>query len=216
LSTQSGAKTKTQTKAEWLAEGAELGAKQSDKAWEIGRWLVTGENLFLPPMPVSKRKKRAYFGARKIHWLALVDEASKASGLATSSLRQYAKVWRRGTYTNFPELKFGHHIEVMRCHHFDEKGKRHFDSSSAFLILHNAKKGGWSVAQTRAEVSRLFPVAKLAKDALWKIKRIIDSITDDAQRAELLKALSEELAFRCDNKPLQPPLSFDEENNIPY
>lgn len=214
---------KSKAKAEWLAQGAELGANASRSAWAVGRWLVTGEELFLPPKPGSKRKQRAYYRDRKAHWLALVDEASKASGLAASSLRQYARVWRRGTYTVFPELKFGHHLEVMRCRFTEENkmlsdGKSGgFDFNAAVGILQAAKEEGWPVARTRAEVSRRFPVQKLALDALWKIKRILDSVTGD-QKAELLAALAAELAsmnISVENRPPQPQM-FEGDGELPY
>ncbi len=93
----------------------------------------------------------------------------------------------------------------MRCHRFEE-GKRCFDFTAIGILL-DVENGGLTVAQTRAEVSRRFPVAKLAKDALWKIKRIIDSVTDDEQRVELLKALSEDVANRCKKITRPPPPS---------
>ncbi len=199
------------TKADWLEKGKELGASASRSAWDVGRWLVEGEDQFLPKMPGSKRARRAYYRDRKAHWMALFDEASAASGLAASSLRQYANVWRRRTYTVFPDLKFGHHLEVMRCHTIDDDGKRSFDFGSAVGILSAAAENGWSVIQTRAEVSRRYPLPKTAQNAMYKIRRIIDSVTGE-QRDELLAALAEELASRRP-PPTSPP---DEFTDTPY
>jgi hypothetical protein len=43
------------TKAEWLEEGKALGARASESGWELGKWLVQGEEQFIGPVPSSKK-----------------------------------------------------------------------------------------------------------------------------------------------------------------
>lgn len=202
-------------KAEWLAEGAALGARANKSAWEIGRWLVRGEGLFLDEKPTSKRALRAYYAVRRQKWEALVREAATATNLAESSLRKYAQVVRRGVKVE--GLSFAHHIEVMRVHYFEKMGlgeKRRFDSNAATAILMLAKDSNWTVAQTRAEVSRRFPTPNIAQDALDKIKRILNAVSDDQKQA-LIEALETEFAA-MKAAPSQPELFDDNGNLLPF
>jgi hypothetical protein len=184
-------------KAEWLAEGAALGERGSKAAFEIGRWLVRGEQLFLIKKPTNKNKKawRIYWSNCRQDFDALIAEAAAATNLAEKSLRQYALVIRRGAIVD--GLTFAHHIEVMRAHHFDEKGNRRFDSMTALSILTLAKEKKWTVAQTRNEVSHRYPTTVTlpvtVQDALFKVKRIIDKVPVEQQLA-LIEALTTELA----------------------
>ncbi len=206
------AKAKAKEKAEWIDEGMALGARANTSAWEIGRWLVRGEGLFLDEKPTSKRALRAYYAVRRQKWDALVGEAAKATNLAESSLRKYAKVVRRGVKVE--GLSFAHHIEVMRVHYFDEKKKSRFDSNAATAILMLAKDSNWTVAQTRAEVSRRFPTPNIAQDALYKIKRILNAVSDDQKQA-LIEALEAEFAAMKAGPP-KPELFDDSGNLLPF
>ncbi len=196
-------------KTKWLDEGRELGTRANEAGWEIGTWLVRGEELFLDKKPTSKRALRAYYAVRRQKWEALISEASKATNLAESSLRKYAQVVRRGVKVE--GRSFAHHIEVMRAHYFDEKGKRRFDSNAATAILMLAKENNWKVAQTRAEVSRQFPTPNSTQDALYKIKRILNAVSDDQKQA-LIEALETEIAA-MKVKPTQP--EWLDENGFP-
>lgn len=196
-------------KTEWLAEGAALGASANKAGWEIGRWLVHGERLFLTKKPTGKRALRAYYRVYRKEWEDLLAEAAKATNLAESSLRKYAKVVRRGVRVE--GLAFAHHIEVMRAHYTDEKDKRRFDSNAATAILMLAKENNWTVAQTRAEVSRQFPTPNVTQDALYKIKRILDGVSEDQKRA-LIEALE---AYIAAMKAAPPPADLFDESDLP-
>ena len=202
------AQEKVQEKTKWLDEGRELGTRANKAGWEIGRWLVRGEELFLDEKPTSKRALRAYYAVRREKWLALIRDAAKATNLADSSLRKYAQVVRRRVKVE--GLSFAHHIEVMRAHYTDEKGNRGgFDSNAATAILMLAKDSNWTVAQTRAEVSRQFPTPNMniAKDALDRIKRILNAVSADQKQA-LIEALETEIAAM--KAALTQPELFDE------
>jgi len=184
------------TKAEWLEEGKALGARASEKCWEIAKWLVRGEQEFLGEVPTSKRKRRVYFASRRQNWEALMREASAATNLAEVTLRQYARVGR--TCMHVPGISFGHHIEVLRCHHINEKGKRRFDHMVAREILTLANEKGWSVAETRKECSRRFPRPKAVETVLEKMKRTLKetlrTVDDFYNRLEFLDGLAAELS----------------------
>ena len=143
------------TKAAWLAEGKALGARASERDWEIGSWLVRGEQAFLPSAPTSKKARRVYFAQRMEKWLALVREAAAVTNLSETTLRQYSRVVRK--VDRVEGVHFSHHIEVLRCRTIDEKGKPQFNACAAQEILHLAKKTkGWTVADTRAEAIQAF------------------------------------------------------------
>lgn len=206
---------KVKAKAEWIDEGAALGARANTSAWEVGRWLVRGEGLFLDEKPTNKRALRAYYAERREKWEALVREAATVTNLTESSLRKYAKVVRRGVRVE--GLSFAHHIEVMRAHYFEKVGlveKRRFDSNAATAILVLAKDSNWTAAQTRAEVSRRFPTSNIAQDALHKIKRILNAVSNDQKQA-LIEALEIELASMKAVTP-QPELFDDGDIPRPY
>jgi len=182
------------TKAQWLDEGRELGARASDGGWEIGSWLVRGEQAFLPTEPTSKKARRVYFAQRREKWLALMNEAAKATNMADQTLRQYARVVRK--VDRVDGLSFSHHIEALRCRPIDEKGKPQFNAYAAQELLHLADKEGWTVAETRAEAVRRFPTPKLVENAFQKAKRALLDIlktVDLDQRIDVIDALVEEL-----------------------
>jgi hypothetical protein len=182
------------TKAEWLAEGKELGESASSKCWEIGKWLVRGEEQFLGPVPTSKKARRAYFRNRHENWVTLMREAETATNLAEATLRKYAQVARNGVQVE--GLPFAHHIEVQRAHFIDEKGKRKFDANAAQEILSLAKEKGWKVADTRAEVKSRFPSPKTVETAMEKTRRFLLEILktiDLHDRITLLDVLTEEI-----------------------
>ncbi|MGA7078891.1 MAG: hypothetical protein WBQ43_02710 [Terriglobales bacterium] len=206
------AQEKAQEKTKWLDEGRELGTRANTSAWEIGRWLVRGEELIGDEKPTSKRALRAYYRVQREKWEALISEASKATNLAESSLKKYAQVVRRGVKVE--GLSFAQHIEVMRAHYFDHEKNRRFDSNAATAILMLAKDNNWTVAQTRAEVSRQFPTPNIAQDALYKIKRILNAVSDDQKQA-LIEALEAELAS-MKAAPTQPELLDVFGNELPY
>ena len=146
------------TKAAWLAEGKKLGANASENCWLIGEWLVAGEQTFLGTVPTSKKAKKKYFTARKANWEALMDDAAKVTGLRDNTLRQYARVVRRGLRVE--ALSFAHHLEAMRCHTVDAKtNKKNFDAVAAKKILQKAQARTWTVARTREEMQKQFPSA---------------------------------------------------------
>lgn len=182
------------TKAQWLDEGKALGARASEAGWEIGSWLVRGEQAFLPTAPTSKKAKRVYFAQRREKWLALMNEAAKVTNMADQTLRQYARVVRK--VDRVEGVPFSHHIEVLRCRPIDEKGKPQFNAHAAQEILHLAKEKGWTVADTRAEAVRRFPNPKLVETAFQKVKRVLLDIlktVDLDQQAAVIDALAEEL-----------------------
>lgn len=186
--------TKAKAKAAWLDEGRALGANASSSCWAVGRWLVRGEEQFLPEEPNSKKAKRIYFANRRENWEALIREASKVTNLSDSTLKQYARVVRRGAKVG--GLSFAHHLEVQRSHFLNEKGKRRFDDSVASEILNLAKEKGWNVAQTRAEVQRRFPTAKIVEDAIIKAIRLLRDVLKTVEKdkqIEMLDFLSAEL-----------------------
>ncbi|MGA2647817.1 MAG: hypothetical protein ABSF15_24215 [Candidatus Sulfotelmatobacter sp.] len=157
---------------------------------------MRGEKQFLGEVPTSKKKRRVYFANSRQNWEALMREASAATNLAEVTLRQYARVVRRGVRVK--ELSFGHHIEVQRCHYINEKGKRRFDGTVAREILTLAKEKGWVVSETRAECSSRFPTLKMVETALEKTKRIMSEslkTIDGADRLEFLDALAAELTL---------------------
>ena len=159
------------TKAEWLAEGAALGARASEAGWEIGTWLVRGEQAFLGTAPNSKKQRRIYFANRRANWLALMREAEGVTNLAEATLRKYAQVARNGVRVD--DVHFSHHIEVQRCFLIDEKDKRRFDANAALQILTRAKEQKWKVADTRAEVKRRFPTPKVVETLIEKTRRLL-------------------------------------------
>ena len=210
LDVMSSEDAKKKAKTEWLDEGAAVGARANTSAWEIGRWLVRGEQLF-DEKPTGKRALSAYYAVRKEKWEALVGEAVKATNLDEASLRKCAKVVRRGVKVE--GLSFSHHTEVMRAHYFvkvgrREKEKRQFDSNSATDILVLAKESNWTVTQTKEEVLRRFPKPNRAQDAPYKIRRIIKAISDD-QKQNLIETLEAEIATMKGASPT--PELFDED-----
>ncbi len=173
---------KKATKAEWLAEGKALGASASSSCWAVGRWLVRGAEQFLPEVPKEKKAKRIYFANRRDIWEAFIREASKVTNLSDSTLKQYARVVRRGAIVE--GLSFAHHLEVQRSHFFNEKGKRRFDNTAASEILNLAKKKGWNVAETRAEVQRRFPTSKIIEDTIIKAIRLLKDVFKNEEKDE--------------------------------
>jgi hypothetical protein len=190
-----GAVPSRQTAKEaWLAEGKALGATTSTSCWEIGQWMVRGEEQFLDTKPTSKKALRKYYANRRANWLGLLREAEVATNLAEATLRKYAQVVRRGVRVD--DLNFAHHIEVQRCRLTNEKGKPQFDRSSAWEILTLAKEKGWKVAETRAEVQLRFPNPKLVETTLEKMRRVLTEIlknVDPSDQLIVLDALAEEL-----------------------
>jgi hypothetical protein len=182
------------TKEEWLAEGKELGERASSAGWEIGTWLVRGEQAFLGIVPTSKKARRVYFRNRREKWVALMREAETATNLAEATLRKYAQVARNSVRVD--GLPFAHHIEVQRCRPIDEKGRPRFSANTAQEILNLAKEKGWKVADTRAEVKRRFPTPKTVETAMEKTRRFLLEILktiDLSERITLLDALTEEI-----------------------
>jgi hypothetical protein len=186
------------TKAEWLEEGKALGERASTSCWEIGQWIVRGEEQFLDPKPTSKKALRKYYANRHANWLGLIREAEAATNLAEATLRKYTQVVRRGVRVD--NLPFAHHIEVQRCLVTNEKGKRQFHSSSAWEILNLAKEKEWKVLDTRAEVQRRFPTARNVETILEKAKRFLRDIlmtVDPKERLTFLEAVSEHVEEEC-------------------
>jgi hypothetical protein len=193
-----GGRTDPMTKAEWLAEGAALGARASGASWEIGTWLVRGEQAFLGTAPNSKKQRRIYFSNRRANWLALMREAEGVTNLAEATLRKYAQVARNGVRVD--GVHFSHHIEVQRCSVIDEKNKRCFDANAAQEILRLAEDKGWKVADTRAEVKRRFPTPKSVETALEKAKRVMLEVlmtVEPQERIAFLNALAQEIDAEC-------------------
>jgi hypothetical protein len=184
------------TKAEWLEEGKALGARASEAGWEIGTWLVRGEQAFLGTVPSSKKARRVYFSNRRANWLALMSEAAAATNLAEATLRKYAQVARNGVRVD--GVHFSHHIEVQRCYVIDERDDRRFDANTAREILTHAKEKRWKVAETRAEVQRRFPTPKTVETAIEKARRflldILKTVGPEEQLA-FLDALADELSL---------------------
>jgi hypothetical protein len=215
------ASAKLTTKAEWLAEGAALGARASTSSWEIGQWVVRGEERFLDPMPTSKKALRKYYANRNANWLGLIREAEAATNLAEATLRKYAQIVRRGVRVE--GVHFSHHIEVQRCFLIDEKDRRRFDANAAQGILTLAKENGWKVAQTRAEVQRRFPTPKGVETALEKAKRVMLEIlmtVDPQEQIAFLEALAQEIDAECNKAVVKILESGDETldafNDVPY
>jgi hypothetical protein len=182
------------TKAEWLAEGKELGEAASKKCWEIGHWLVRGEEQFLGPVPTSKKARTVYFSNRRANWIALMREAETVTNLAEATLRKYAQVARNGVRVD--GLPFAHHIEVQRCRPLDEKGQPRFSANTAQEILSLAKDRGWKVADTRAEVKRRFPTPKTVETVMEKTRKFLLEILktiDPYNQLIFLDALTEEI-----------------------
>jgi hypothetical protein len=183
-------------KAAWLAEGEKLGASASDNCWLIGEWMLEGEEAFLPPMPKAKKARREWSAGKMQRWEKLIAEAASATGLRDSTIKQYARVVRRGVRVK--ELTFAHHLEVMRCKQI-VNNKRKFDPYVAKDILKDAVKKNWTVAQTRAEVSRLFPTSAAVvpnETHLDKAKRLLKSIIQQVPKNEQLSfmdALAQEI-----------------------
>jgi hypothetical protein len=185
---------KSTTKTAWLEEGKALGERVSASGWEIGKWLVQGEEQFLGTVPTSKKAKHIYFANRRANWLSLYREAAEVTNLKDTTLRQYARVVRHGVRVD--GLPFAHHIEVQRARTIDEKGKRHFHESAARDILNLAKEKGWTVAETRAEVVRRFPSPKVVETVLEKARRVLLDIlrtVDGDDQLTFLEALAIEL-----------------------
>jgi hypothetical protein len=67
-------------KADWLAEGKTLSTNASVSAFEIGHWLVRGEDMFLIKKPTGTSKKawRAYWSAARADFDSLIRDAAKA------------------------------------------------------------------------------------------------------------------------------------------
>ena len=135
------------TKAEWLLEGKALGAKDSINGWEIGKWIIRGEEEFFS-VPSSKKAKRAFFNNCRADWKAFIREAEEVTNLKETTLRQYARVVRNGLRVD--GLSLAHHIEVLRAHRI-EKSKRLFDFTAAREILNLALTNKWSALATRAD-----------------------------------------------------------------
>lgn len=164
------------TKAEWLAKGEEIGRTASDDCFRIGEWLCFGEENFLPQRPTDGGKKalRLYLANRRSAWEKLLSEASSATHLSETSLRQYARVVRRKVKVE--GLTFAHHLEACRAHTVDEKGKRHFDATGALWILTKAKEQGWTVNQTRAEAQRQWPESARAVEPFDLVRSAMDKL----------------------------------------
>jgi hypothetical protein len=182
------------TKAEWRDEGKLLGERASASGWEIGTWLIRGEEAFLGTAPTNKKERRVYFARRRENWIAFMHEASTITNLADTTLRQYARVARHGVRVD--GLPFAHHIEVQRCRPIDEKGKPRFSANAALEILNLAKENNWPVSKTRAEVVRRFPTPKVVETVLDKMRRVLSEILKTVEAGEqlmFLDALADEL-----------------------
>jgi hypothetical protein len=189
------------TKAEWLEQGKALGAKASDSGWEIGKWLVQGEEQFLGTVPSSKKAKRIYFANRRANWMALMREAAQVTNLTDTTLRRYASVVRKGVRVE--GLSFSHHLEVLRARTMQyvnpkRESELRFDHQAARDILNLAKEKGWTAAETRAEAVRRFPTPQIVGTELEKAKRILaeilKTIAGEASQLEFLDALTAELS----------------------
>jgi len=182
------------TKAEWLDEGKALGARESILCWEIGMWMVRGEQQFIGTAPRSRKARRIFFANRRANWLSLMREAASVTNLTEATLRKYAQVARNGVRVD--GVAFAHHIEVQRCRLPDEKGKPKFHSNSAWEILSLAKERDWRVADTRAEVQRRFPTPKVVETLREKARRfLLDRLkkVDPEKRLAFVDALADEL-----------------------
>lgn len=187
------------TKASWLAEGKKLGANASANCWLIADWLVEGEQTFIGNAPSSKKEKRKFWATAKKRWQEMIDDAAKATSLRDATLRQYAKVARRGVRVE--GLSFTHHLEVQRCGTKDRTkvfAKFKFDAAAARRILQKALDEHWTVAQTRAEVQRRFPTGPAAstETPFDKAKRMLKDIIKQVPKNEqlsFLDALAQEI-----------------------
>ncbi len=189
------------TKAEWLEEGKALGARASDSGWEIGKWLVQGEEQFLGTAPSSKKAKRIYFANRRANWMALMREAAQVTNLSDTTLRQYASIVRKGVRVE--GLSFSHHLEALRARTMQyvnpkRESELRFDHQAARDLLNLAKEKGWTAAETRAEAVRRFPTPKPVESVLQKAKRtlveILKTVDGYNDKLEFLDALTAELS----------------------
>ena len=189
------------TKAEWLEEGKALGARASESGWELGKWLVQGEEQFIGPVPSSKKAKRTYFANLRANRRELYREAATVTNLKDTTLHQYARVVRHCVRVN--GLSIGHHIEAQRARTMQyvnpKRGKElRFDHQAARDLLNLAKDKGWSVAETRKECSRRFPRPKAVETVLEKMKRTLKetlrTVDDFYNRLEFLDGLAAELS----------------------
>lgn len=183
------------TKEQWRAEGRQLSRGASSQSWEIGRWLCSGEELFLGEPSQTDKKERKLWWARHRDMLnGFIAEAAEVTSLSESALRQCRRVVRHGVRVE--GLTFSHHIEVQRAHFLDEKGKRRFDGNAARKILNLAKEKNWTILQTRAELQRRYPTSAAVESVVEKARRklmeILSSVCDQDYVAvidELLAAL---------------------------
>jgi hypothetical protein len=183
------------TKEQWRNEGRQLSKGASSQSWEIGRWLCSGEELFLgEPSQTNKKERKLWWASYRDNLNAFVAEAAEVTSLSESALRQCRRVVRHGIRVD--GLTFSHHIEVQRAHFYDEKGKRRFDGNAAQEILNLARENNWTVMQTRTEVQRRYPTSAAVESVVDKARRklmeILSSVCDQDYVAvidELLAAL---------------------------
>jgi len=201
------------TKAAWLAEGAALAASHSESSWTIGQWVVRGEQAFLEAEPSSKKARKRWYGSRKVEWQALITQAAKATNLSEVSLRQYARVARPDVRVE--GVSFAHHLEATRAHTIDARGYRHVDRQAVREILNLAKENKWTVAETRAECRRRYPIGNIEESAIDKRKRLVLNALKTATTAEkievlnqLVAALKAHEAFLASEAALEEELPF--------
>ena len=191
------------TKAEWLEEGKALGARASDSGWEIGKWLVQGEEQFLGTAPSSK-KGEAYLLRKPSRKL----DGTYARGSAShKSVRHYAapvcEHCPQGACGS-RDFLFSHHLlkryarRTMQYVNPKRESELRFDHQAARDLLNLAKEKGWTAAETRAEAVRRFPTPKPVESVLQKAKRtlveILKTVDGYNDKLEFLDALTAELS----------------------
>jgi hypothetical protein len=154
------------TKQAWLKQGSSLGKDLSDRGWLIGDWLKHGHEAFIGRAPNSKKGKKVFFANLRNEQKKLNEEAALATGLTSSTLRQYHAIAR-----HIPKLhrvkgmSFTAHLALAHLpRKKDPNGENAgFDLPLAESILQQALAESWPVIKIRQRVRSLKVEAGTAK-----------------------------------------------------
>jgi hypothetical protein len=200
---------------EWLEEGKALGARDSINGWEIGRWIVRGEEHFFP-VPSRKKERNAHFRNFRNNWTVFIRQAEEVTNLKEKTLRQYARVVRNDFRVE--GLSLAHHIEALRARKMvnSKRGEKlGFDRAGAIEILNFALKNKWSAVKTRAEAVRRYPIPKTVETDLNKaekaLRKILKTIDSNIDQIAFLDGIREQLSLESDAAVLR----FLNEGNEP-